>query len=690
MTHYLGAPPGSKGGVVTFDVPIQKTGIIPQPFAGQLRSIGQTVAGKSQDKPAPSSRWPVEKAWHWYKQQPWVCGFNYIPATAINYTEMWQKETFDPKTIDEELALAEQVRFNSLRCVLQYLVWEHDAEGFKQRLDQFLSICHKHGIRVIFCLFDDCVFGPKHDPYLGKQADVVPGWYAHDWSPSPGWSRVKDPRTWPKLQQYVQDVITRYKDDPRVLMWDLYNEPTNEIGDVTLPLVAKIVDCAQQVNPSQPLTIGVWNENKLPNDVAIHRCDIITFHRYSNAAQLEAFISSLEKHGRPLICTEWLKRDWGSVADQLPVFARHHVGCLHWGLVNGKTQTQYPWGSKPGAPEPRAWQHDIFRKDRTPYDPHEIEAFKQAITNSQREAPQVRNGAAPVSPTPSSKTILLFSYFVDNGEDGLHLALSDDGFRWQALNGGRSFLKPQAGKSRLMRDPCLFRAPDGTFHMVWTNGWNDRTIGYASSKDLLHWSEQRAIPVMAHEPKAMNCWAPEIVYDETKQQCLIFWSTTIPGRFPLTDDTGDDQYNHRIYATTTRDFKTFTPTRLFFDGGFNVIDATMLHAEGKYYLIVKDETLKPVKKNLRIAVGASPEGPFGEISAPITPSWVEGPSASRIGEDYIVFFDCYTKGCYGAVRSRNLKDWEDISSRISFPKGARHGTVLRVPQSVVDKLSEAR
>ena len=277
-----------------------------------------------------------------------------------------------------------------------------------------------------------------------------------------------------------------------------------------------------------------------------------------------------------------------------------------------------------------------------------------------------------------------------NGEDGLHLARSSDGYHWQAINGGKSFLAPQVGKSRLMRDPCLLRVPDGTFHLVWTNGWNDRTIGHASSRDLRHWSQQQAIGVMSHEPQTLNCWAPEVVYDEAKQQYVIFWSSTIPGRFPETDGTGDGKYNHRIYSTTTKDFKTFTPTRLFFDAGFNVIDATMLHAEGKYYLIVKDETLNPVKKNLRIAVGDSPEGPFGPASAPFTPSWVEGPTAIRIGDDYVVYFDCYTKGCYGAVRSRNLKDWEDITSRVSFPQGARHGTVLRVSRSVVDKLSDAR
>ncbi len=651
---------------------------------------GNVSAQTPNIRAAEPNRWPAEKAWQWYNHQPWLCGFNYIPATAINYTEMWQKETFDPKAIDEELSLAEQVRFNSLRCVLQYLVWEHDPDGFKQRMDQFLAVCHKRGIRVVFCLFDDCVFGPKHDPYLGKQADVVPGWYAHDWSPSPGWSRVKDPKTWPKLRRYIQDVLTRFKDDPRVLMWDLYNEPTNGIGNATLPLLTKVVEEARQVNPSQPLTMGVWNDNRKLNDFSINRSDIITFHRYSNATQLEEIIRSLQKHDRPLVCTEWLKRDWGSVADQLPVFVRHRVGCLHWGLVNGKTQTQYPWGSKAGAPEPKVWQHDLFRKDRTPYDPREIELFKQSIAQSQREPLEGVKGASLVPAPPSPETCLLFSYFVGNGEDGLHLARSSDGYRWQALNAGKSFLAPQVGKSRLMRDPCLLRSPDGTFHLVWTNGLNNQTIGYASSKDLLHWSEQQAIGVMGHEPQAMNCWAPEVVYDEAKQQYVIFWSSTIPGRFPQTDGTGDGKYNHRIYATTTKDFKSFTPTRLFFDGGFNVIDATMLHAGGKYYLIVKDETLKPVKKNLRIAVGDSPEGPFGPASAPFTPSWVEGPSAIRVDDDYLVYFDCYTKGCYGAARSRNLKEWEDVTARVSFPKGARHGTVLRVPRSVVDCLGKIK
>lgn len=290
------------------------------------------------------------------------------------------------------------------------------------------------------------------------------------------------------------------------------------------------------------------------------------------------------------------------------------------------------------------------------------------------------------APRPASEDCLLFAYFVDNGEDGLHLARSDDGYAWTPIGGGKSYLAPRVGGQKLMRDPCLLRGPDGTFHLVWTDGWKGRTIGHASSRDLIHWSEQQAIGVMEHEPGALNCWAPEVVHDESRQHYLIFWSTTVPGRFPETDTTGDTRYNHRIYATTTRDFQTFSPTRLFFDGGFNVIDATMLRAEGKTYLIVKDETLQPLRKYLRLAVGETPDGPFGKLSGPFTPSWTEGPSAIRIGDDYLVYFDRYREKRYGAVRSRDLRNWEDVSARLKFPRGARHGTVLRAPRSVVDGL----
>jgi len=192
-------------------------------------------------------------------------------------------------------------------------------------------------------------------------------------------------------------------------------------------------------------------------------------------------------------------------------------------------------------------------------------------------------------PLPASRSdddqAYLFSYFPGNGADGLHLAASRDGYHWEALRGGASFLAPAVGPTKLMRDPCIARGPDGLFHMVWTSGWNDTGIGYASSPDLLHWSGQRSLPVMAHEPGALNAWAPEVFYDAGHAHFLILWSSTIPGRFPDTeaggDAAGDKKYDHRIYATTTKEFASFTPTRLFYDPGFSVIDATFVRALGR-------------------------------------------------------------------------------------------------------------
>ena len=292
---------------------------------------------------------------------------------------------------------------------------------------------------------------------------------------------------------------------------------------------------------------------------------------------------------------------------------------------------------------------------------------------------------SPAANIPNEKTVLLFSFFRGNGETGLYLARSDDGLAWTELKPpGRSFLDPRLG-DKLMRDPCIARGPDGTFHLVWTTGWDEPLmVGIAHSKDLVTWSEQKSIPVMAHEPTAKNVWAPEIFYEEAKQRWLIFWATTIPGRFPETDATGDGGLNHRIYFTATKDFEVYTPTALFYDGGFNVIDATLLPANGRFHLIVKDETRNPVKKHLRIAVGDSPSGPFGPAGPTFTTNWVEGPCAVRLGSDFLVYFDHYTRPqYYGAVKSTDLKVWEDISPQVRMPSGARHGTVLHVPESVV-------
>ena len=285
--------------------------------------------------------------------------------------------------------------------------------------------------------------------------------------------------------------------------------------------------------------------------------------------------------------------------------------------------------------------------------------------------------------------IYLFSYFMNNGEDGLHLAYSENGYDWIALNKNQSFLTPTAGKDKLMRDPCIIKGGDGKFHMVWTVSWNEQVIGYAHSTDLINWSEQQYIPVMEHEPDARNCWAPELYYDKEDELYLIYWATTIPGRFPETDSTGDNGYNHRMYFTTTKDFQTFSETRLLYDHGFNVIDATIHRDRNEYIMFLKNEIRYPEpEKNLRIAKSQHLLGSYSEASDPITPAgvWVEGPTAIPTNQGWMVYFDRYTEKRMGAIFSEDLQQWKDITEDINFPAGTRHGTVLKVNEKILEGL----
>ncbi len=299
--------------------------------------------------------------------------------------------------------------------------------------------------------------------------------------------------------------------------------------------------------------------------------------------------------------------------------------------------------------------------------------------------------ALQVNPNESrSSTAFLFTYFTGNGEDGLHLATSDDGLRWTALSGGRSYLTPTVG-TKLMRDPCLVQGPDGQFHLVWTTGWWDQGIGVAHSRDLITWSAQQFVPVMAHESTALNAWAPEILHDRTTGRFVIYWASTIPGRFPETEPGGDTddkrRLNHRLYSTTTTDFRTFSPTRLLYDGGFNVIDGTIVDLGTRFAMVVKDETRWPVpKKHLRMTFADRPEGPWGAPGPAFTRDWVEGPTALKVGDAWLVYFDEYTRKRYGAVRTRDFMTWEDVSDSVRFPVGARHGTTIAVPRAIVEAL----
>jgi hypothetical protein len=291
-----------------------------------------------------------------------------------------------------------------------------------------------------------------------------------------------------------------------------------------------------------------------------------------------------------------------------------------------------------------------------------------------------------LSVSAQSDSVYIFAYFKNNGQDGLHLAYSTDGFTWSALKKDSSFLKPTVAKDKLMRDPCVIRGADGLFHMVWTVSWNDKGIGYANSKDLINWSEQRFVPVMIHEDSARNCWAPEITYDAKRKQYMIYWATTIAGKYKA-DPKVENGYNHRMYYVLTKDFNTFSKTNMLYDKGFNVIDATIVPDGKQFVMFLKDETREPVQKNIKIATSKKLNKSYSDASTPITGNyWAEGPTTLRINGGWIVYFDKYRDHKYGAIQSTDLKNWTDVSDKLVMPKGIRHGTIFTLSRKEFELL----
>ena len=328
---------------------------------------------------ANSPVWPKSKAEKWYKQQGWLSGANFIPSTAINQLEMWQADTFDPKAINRELGYAENIGVNTMRVFLHHKAWQTDQRGFIKRVNEFLNICQKHHIKPMLVFFDDC-WSPVYA--AGKQPEPKPGIHNSGWLQDPGQYFYTEPKLQDTLESYVKDVLTTFKDDKRILMWDLYNEPGNNGHfDQSLDLLQKVFAWAREVGPTQPLTAGYWigavqfariNVFLLAND------DVITYHCYEDAEQHESRITMLKAYGRPLICTEYMARKRNSTFfNIMPLLKAQHIGAINWGLVDGKTQTKYAWDEKiPDGSEPKLWFHDIFHKDGTPYDPKETNFIK--------------------------------------------------------------------------------------------------------------------------------------------------------------------------------------------------------------------------------------------------------------------------------------------------------------------------
>jgi alpha-galactosidase len=341
-------------------------------------SAGSSAAFSAPSADAAPPRWAAEKARAWAGSQPWTLGCNYIPRTAVNTLEMWQAETFDPAIIDQELGWAEDLGFNSVRVFLHYLLWQQDAGGFLRRLERFLEIADRHHIGTMFVLFDDC-WKPKFT--LGPQPAPRPGVHNSGWVQCPGPDLLENQGRWGALEAYTKGVIGFFREDRRVLAWDLYNEPGNsDYGSRSLPLLRSVFAWARDAAPAQPLTVGIWDESKELaelNKFQVEQSDIVSFHSYQVRAEAESRIARLVTYGRPLICTEYMARTAGSrFEDILPLFKAKEIGAMNWGFVKGKTQTVFPWGSKEGSPEPAVWFHDVLRPDGAPFSAAEAELIR--------------------------------------------------------------------------------------------------------------------------------------------------------------------------------------------------------------------------------------------------------------------------------------------------------------------------
>jgi hypothetical protein len=338
-----------------------------------------SVAFAQQPRPV----WTKDYANEWYSQRDWLRGSDFIPSTAINQLEMWQAETFDTATIDRELGYAGSIGLNCMRVFLHHVAWQQDPQGFKGRMDKYLSIADRHGITTMFVFFDDC-WNPTY--HAGKQPAPKPGIHNSGWIRDPGQLYFEEPRLVDTLEMYVKDVMTTFKDDKRILLWDLYNEPGNTgHGSKSLPLLAKVFTWGREVNPSQPLSAGIWNKDLTElNTYQLANSDVITYHDYNPVEVHQHTIDTLRKYGRPLLCTEYMARPRNSTfATVMPMLKKNFVAAINWGLVEGKTNTKYAWDTPmPNGDEPKVWFHEIFRKNGTPYSEEEVALIK-SLTGKQ-------------------------------------------------------------------------------------------------------------------------------------------------------------------------------------------------------------------------------------------------------------------------------------------------------------------
>tara|TARA_R110002049_G_scaffold301166_1_gene493059 strand:- start:28227 stop:30470 length:2244 start_codon:yes stop_codon:yes gene_type:complete len=416
---------------------------------------------KKQTTNVSGQQWSAEKANAWYDSMPYPIGANYVPASAINQLEMWQDDTFDPERIDFELNIASRNGFNAMRVFLHDLAWKQDPERFFKNVDKYLEIADKNGIYTMFVIFDG-VWNPY--PKAGKQPEPTPRVHNSGWVQSPGRDILDDSKKQDALKDYVQAVVSRYKDDSRVLLWDLFNEPDNSNagnfgGGSKAPelpkeeklqrateLLEKTFEWVREINPSQPLTAGVWgNPNWIEKPDAIEKLsleqsDVISFHTYQNPEETKIMIEDLKKYNRPIFCTEYMARSAGSTFEGiLPIFHKERVAAFNWGLFDGKSQTIYPWSSwkETFTAEPDPWFHDVFRADGTPYDKKEVRLIQELGSRPNT----ILSKPAKVSAPMSSDAILAG---LKSHDKALHI------------------------KDGWIRDPFIAKGPDEYYYLTGT------------------------------------------------------------------------------------------------------------------------------------------------------------------------------------------------------------------------------
>ncbi|MGI6570142.1 MAG: glycoside hydrolase family 2 TIM barrel-domain containing protein [Caldicoprobacterales bacterium] len=366
-----------------------------------------------------SGVWSKEKAWDWYNNTPWLRGCNFMSSDCANRIDQWQELGFEERlrTADRELELAASIGYNSIRLILEFIVWDQDHDGFLKRFDRYLSTAYKHGIRSMIVFGNDCMV-PKDEHYkplkLGKQS--------YDWGyhggrkhsqhsnlKQMGYHLLDEPELAERHYKWVREIMELYKNDERIVVWDLYNEAGAAHRDkVTIPHVKKFFEIAREVSPQQPITSCLWkgltDENELPEveQFILENSDIVSYHNYSSYESNIRIIKRLKEYGRPILNTEWLGRITGNtVQEMFPLFYLEKIGCYNWGFVAGLYQTYEPWNGlwerydagKGDDLDFTKWFHDLFRPNFRPYDPKEIEIIKRFCKLADRDFEKSRRSS---------------------------------------------------------------------------------------------------------------------------------------------------------------------------------------------------------------------------------------------------------------------------------------------------------